>query len=148
MEVGPDVREGECSSGHSILERKMKKAYGEDRQLCCQRCVRRALGRCSQPLARSVNGVDSFGIWLLPTMFAWHPCNWSFQSKISVQPTSGRAGGLPMWGPNSKSSSAWPAAGTGQFWPANPPMTVIGVRNCIALKLWAVPQTSDFRACL
>jgi hypothetical protein len=66
--------------------------------------------------------------------------NWSFQSKSSIQPL-GSAGGLPVWGRNSKSSF-----GLASHWEwailtaacANPPRMVIGVRNCIGLKLWAV----------
>lgn len=56
--------------------------------------------------------------------------------KSSIQP-SGRAGGLPVWGRNSKSSF-----GLASYWlwatltaaSANPPMTVIGVRDFTSLK--------------
>lgn len=80
--------------------------------------------------------VDSFGIWVLPTMLTWLQHKWSFQSKSSVQPTFKES----WWLAFVKSrlqiiiSPGWLFVGIGQFWRWHlpvPPAQLLGSESAL-----------------
>lgn len=75
---------------------------------------KRRRGRCNQPLTWSIRGVDSFGIWLLPTMFTWHLTG-HFNPKVQSSQHQGGLVGCPREAQTPNYHLAGPATGTGNF---------------------------------